>query len=38
MFVKSKITKTLNSEENPERKVPTQIAKLKAQTHQTSNE
>ena len=31
---KSKITKILNSEENSKRKVPNQMAKSKAQTHQ----
>ena len=34
--LKSKITKILNSEENSKRKVPNEMAKSKAQTHQTN--
>ena len=33
---KSKITKILNAEENSKRKVPNQMAKLKAQIHHTN--
>ena len=34
--MKSKIAKIQNSEENSEQKVPKQMAKPKAQTHQTT--
>ena len=36
MFKNNKITKKLNSEENSNRKVPNQMAKSKAQSHQIS--
>ena len=36
--VRSKIIKILNSEENSKREVPNQIAKSKAQTHQTNGQ
>ena len=35
---KSKITKILNSEENSKREVPNQMAKSKAQAHQTNGQ
>ena len=36
-YGKSKITKILNYEENSKRKIPNQMAKSKAQTHQTKD-
>ena len=35
-LIKSKITEIPNSEKNSKRKVPNQMAKSKAQTHQTN--
>ena len=36
LYIKSKNTKILNSEENSKKKVPNQMAKSKVQTHQTN--